>query len=96
MIGRGAVSNPFLFEMIQEDDDEFPEDWMEVFYNFLVLLLESHLKESANEGNVLIKMKHFWEYFSSSFENGHVIYRKIKKTDSIREYLQQIELLLKH
>lgn len=94
MIGRGAVANPFLFEMIQEDEDEMPEDWKEVFFQFLQLLLESHLKESSNEGNVLIKMKHFWEYFSSSFENPNKVYRLIKKADSISDYRNKIEQLL--
>lgn len=94
MIGRGAVANPFIFEMIQEDENEMPEDWKEVFYQFLQLLLESHLKESSNEGNVLIKMKHFWEYFSSSFENPNKVYRLIKKADSITDYRNKIEQLL--
>lgn len=94
MIGRGAVSNPFLFEMIQENEDEMPKDWKEVFYQFVQLLLESQLKESSNEGNVLIKMKHFWEYFSISFDSGAGIYRKIKKTGSIAEYQDQIEQIL--
>lgn len=94
MIGRGAVSNPFLFEMIQEDEDEMPEDWKEVFYQFVQLLLESQLKESSNEGNLLIKMKHFWEYFSASFENPAKVYRIIKKAESIHDYTSKIEQLL--
>ncbi len=94
MIGRGAIVNPFIFEMIQEDEDEMPLDWKEVFFQFLQLLLESHLKESSNEGNVLIKMKHFWEYFSSSFENSNKVYRLIKKADSISDYRNKIEQLL--
>lgn len=91
MIGRGAVSNPFLFEMIQEDEDEMPEDWKEVFYQFVQLLLDSQLKESSNEGNVLIKMKHFWEYFSASFDDESRVYRKIKKANSILDYSDIVE-----
>ena len=91
MIGRGAISNPFLFEMIQEDSIEFPEDRMEVFSDFLNLLLESYLKETQNEGNVLIKMKHYWEYFSESFENGKRYYRIVKKVNSIAEYRRFID-----
>jgi tRNA-dihydrouridine synthase len=90
MMGRGAVSNPLLFEMIQDDCDEFPEDRMVVFHDFLQLLLENHLSESDNEGNTLIKMKHFWEYFASSFENGHSLYRKIRKTETIDQYQEMI------
>ncbi|MFN5844170.1 MAG: tRNA dihydrouridine synthase [Flavobacteriia bacterium] len=86
MIGRGAISNPFLFEMIQEDSDLFPEDRMEVFSEFLELLLESHLRSSDNEGNVLLKMAHFWEYFMESFEEGLGLYRIVKKISSVREY----------
>lgn len=93
MIGRGAISNPFLFEMIQEDSIEFPEDRMEIFSDFLNLLLESYLKETQNEGNVLIKMKHYWEYFSESFENGNRYYRIVKKVNSIPEYQRFIDEL---
>jgi tRNA-dihydrouridine synthase B len=91
MIGRGAISNPLLFEMIQDDTEDFPEDRMEVFHDFLILLLENQLSESDNEGNTLIKMKHFWEYFSESFENGLTYYRKIKRATSIEEYEEVIE-----
>ena len=90
MIGRGAVSNPLLFEMIQDNTDEFPEDRMEVFHDFLIILLENHLSESNNQGNTLIKMKHFWEYFAESFEHGHALYRKVKRSESIREYRDTI------
>jgi len=93
MIGRGAISNPFLFEMIQEDSIEFPEDRMEVFSDFLNLLLESYLRETQNEGNVLIKMRHYWEYFSESFENGMSYYRIVKKANSIDEYQRFIDEL---
>ena len=93
MIGRGAIANPFLFEMIQENTIEFPEDRMEVFSDFLNLLLESYLKETQNDGNVLIKMKHYWEYFSESFENGKSYYRSVKKVNSIAEYQRFIDQL---
>lgn len=86
MIGRGAIANPFLFEMIQEDTLAFPEDRMEVFHEFLTLLLESHLNTNNNTGNVLIKMKHYWEYFATAFEDGHKYHRMVKKADSISAY----------
>jgi tRNA-dihydrouridine synthase len=93
MIGRGAIANPFLFEMIQEDSTELPEDRMEVFSDFLNLLLESYLKETQNEGTVLIKMKHYWEYFAEAFENGRSYYRIVKKAKSIAEYQRFIDSL---
>lgn len=86
MIGRGAIANPFLFEMIQDDSYEYPEDRMDVFMEFLEHLLESHLNTTDNHGNVLLKMTHFWEYFITSFENGSRYYRMVKKADSVAEY----------
>lgn len=86
MIGRGAVANPFLFEMIQEDSEEFPEDWQEPFTAFLEALLESHLNTSGNEGNTLLKMKHYWEYFATGIEDGKSYYKAFKKIKSIRDY----------
>jgi tRNA-dihydrouridine synthase B len=86
MIGRGAIADPFIFEMIQDDSSEHPEDRMEVFHEFLLLLLENHLSETSNEGNVLVKMKHYWEYFSESFESGQRYYRAVKRSDSIQAY----------
>jgi tRNA-dihydrouridine synthase len=94
MIGRGAISNPFLFEMIQDDTEEFPEDRMEVFHEFLELLLENHLNASDNEGIVLMKMTHFWEYFMTSFENGQRYYRMVKKADSVLEYRNVLDKVM--
>jgi tRNA-dihydrouridine synthase len=91
MIGRGAISNPFLFEMIQDDTDEFPEDRMEVFLEFLELLLESHLNSTGNHGNVLLKMTHFWEYFMTAFEDGSKYHRMVKRAGTIAEYRNVIE-----
>ena len=86
MIGRGAIANPFLFEMIQEDTESLPDDYIPVFSDFLMLLLESHLQQSSNHGNVLLKMTHYWEYFSSNFNKGKKLARIVKKSKSISEY----------
>jgi tRNA-dihydrouridine synthase len=90
MIGRGAVADPFLFEMIEDDTTDYPEDRYEAFGEFLELLLESHLSES-NEGNALQKMKSYWEYFAESVDEGQRIYRKIKKAKQLSEYNQLVE-----
>ncbi len=94
MLGRGAVANPFIFEMIHEDRLDFPEDRNEVFLAFLLLLLESHLNTNNNHGNVLIKMKHYWEYFSSAFDSGITHFRQVKKAESIAEYETVLENIL--
>lgn len=90
MIGRGAISNPFLFEMIQEDVTDFPEDWAEIFAEFLDALLESHLRETKNEGNTMVKMKHYWEYFAEGIEDGAYYYKKFKKIKTVADYQEFI------
>ena len=94
MIGRGAVSNPFLFEMIAADTTDFPEDRAEKFDDFVTLLLESQLRANKNEGNALIKMKSYWEYFADSFEDGANYYRRIRKTKKLSEYEEQVDQIL--
>lgn len=86
MIGRGAISNPFIFEMIQEDATEFPEDRNEIFYEFILLLQESLLHHTQNASQTLIRLIHYWEYFAGSFEDGHLFYRKVKKLKKLEEY----------
>ncbi len=94
MVGRGAISNPFIFEMIQEDSTEFPEDWREIFAEFLELLLESYLQETRNEGNILVKMKHYWEYFAEGIEDGAYHSKKMKKVKSLSDYREMIDGLV--
>ena len=86
MIGREAIGNPFLFEMIQEDSEELPEDWRSVFESFLIQLLENHLEESNNEGNIFLKTKHYWEYFNAGVLNDTGDYRRFKKLKNLDEY----------
>lgn len=93
MIGRGAVADPFLFEMIEDDTTDYPDDRYEVFGEFIELLLESHINTS-NEGNALNKMKSYWEYFSESLDDGQRFYRKIKKVKTVNEYRNQVDQYL--
>jgi tRNA-dihydrouridine synthase B len=94
MIGRGAIANPFLFEMIQDNVDDFPDDWQEVLHNFLIDLTESNLIHSNNEGNVLQKMIHYWEYLSGSIPNGTNLFRKSKKCKTMKEYFNLLDELM--
>lgn len=85
MIGRGAICDPLIFEMIEDDVTEYPADRFEALSEFTELLLESHL-QSSNAGNALAKMISYWEYFSESLEEGARLYKRIKKTRNLGEY----------
>lgn len=87
MIGRGLIADPFLAEMIVADTTEYPEDRISAFLEFHELLLESHLK-NGNDGLALNKMISYWEYFSEAWEDGHKLYKRIKKSGSLPAYLE--------
>jgi hypothetical protein len=72
--------------MIQDDSEFLPNDFVQVFSDFLNLLLESYLRQTTNHGNILIKMTHYWEYFAANFENGKKMCRIVKKSKSISDY----------
>lgn len=90
MIGRGAVSNPFIFEMIRNAMHDFPADHYAAFSDFLQLLLESYQNHQDNKGVILQKMKHYWEYFSLQFDESSNYFRKVKKIKSLDEYSEFI------
>jgi tRNA-dihydrouridine synthase len=89
MIGRGAICDPFLFEMIEDDTTEYPEDRYDAFGEFTELLLESHLKAS-NDGNALNKLKSYWEYFAEALEDGQRQYKRVKKAKTLKEYREVV------
>jgi tRNA-dihydrouridine synthase B len=91
MIGRQAIGNPFLFEMIQEDSEELPEDWRSIFGSFLLQLMDNHLSESKNEGNIFLKTKHYWEYFSEDIFKETNDYKYFKKLKNLKDYRAFLE-----
>ena len=48
-----------------------------------------------NEGNILLKMKHYWEYFAQSFDEGKRYYRMVKKADSVKAYYDVLNQIVK-
>lgn len=87
MLGRGLIADPFLAEMIASDTTEYPEDRSDAFLEFHELLLESHLKV-GNEGQAYNKMVSYWEYFADSWEDGHKLFKRIKKSGNLQAYLE--------
>jgi len=93
MIGRGAVSNPFLVSQIK--GDELPENKIDHFSKFHDELFSHYQNQLSGQSHILNKMRVFWEYFALSFSNDHKSYKKIKKATSIDKYLKAIEQIYK-
>ena len=90
MIGRAAVSNPFLPAIIKAGQDEFTNK-VGLFKNFYEDLFEGYQQVFSGPGHLLDRMKGFWTYFSQSFENGNKIRKKIHRTHKLQRYLDIVE-----
>ncbi|MGD9367160.1 MAG: tRNA-dihydrouridine synthase family protein [Desulfobacteraceae bacterium] len=85
MIGRGAVSNPFLCSAIKGrtvDDGEKSAQ----FRRFHDALYSRYKHKLYGPSHLLNRMKGLWAYFAKSFEGGPALQKKINKTQKIRQY----------
>ena len=90
MIGRAAISNPFLIEEIKTGEYLTANKKMERFSEFHTDLYEQYSGTLSGSGHILNKMLHFWEYFSQSFTNSRKVYKAIKKSNSINKFEESI------
>lgn len=94
MIGRGLIADPFLPNMIKTNNQNYPENRIEVFGKFHDTLYNDYESALSGQSHVLIKMLHFWEYFSTTFSNPHKIFKKIKKAKNILAYQAAVREIL--
>ena len=85
MIGRALLSNPFL---VHELNGTLPskEEQYRMKSEFHHLMLELYQQTFSDQGQVLMKMKSFWSYFSQSFSNPHKAFKPIKKASSLIKF----------
>jgi len=92
MIGRAAISNPFLPEMIMKNMS-FPENAHDRFFRFHDDLYMAYKEKFHGPSHLLDRMKGFWRYFSISLKGGADICKKINKMKNERHYLETIDCL---
>ena len=90
MIGRGAITNPFLPAIIKAGQDNFCSR-VETFRYFYDELFEEYQKVLSGPGHLLERMKGFWTYFSKAFKDGSKIRKKIHRTLKLQSYLEIVE-----
>ncbi len=78
MLGRWAVANPFLPAILRKGEDTIP-DKITIFKKFHDELFYRYRQVLNGPSHIMDKMKGYWFYFSWSFENSQMIYKKIKK-----------------
>jgi tRNA-dihydrouridine synthase B len=86
MIGRGIIADPFLPNMIKNNTTDYPKNRIDIFREFHEELFLEYEHALSGEKHLLMKMLHFWEYFSTSFNDPHKTFKRIKKSKSIRAY----------
>lgn len=94
MIGRAAVSRPWIFRDISEmlwNRREIPDppDPRQVFDRY-VTLLKAHFPPERQLG----RLKEFTSYFAGSFFFGHTLWKKVQGAQSVDEAWERASLFL--
>lgn len=95
MIGRGLIANPFLPSMIKNNTEEYPANKITLFKDFHQTLFDGYSQSLSGATHILLKMHHLWEYFCVIFINPPKVYKKIKKTKTIKNYEEAVNEILK-
>ena len=90
MIGRGALINPFLPEIIKTGKNEFTKR-VATFRCFYDELFNEYRQAFSGPGHLLERMKGFWTYFSQSFKEGRKMRKKVHRTLKLQRYLDIVE-----
>ncbi len=86
MIGRGLISDPFLPAMIKANTRIYPTNRKEIFSKFHDTLFDQYAGALSGKSHVLIKMLHYWEYWSAVFPEPRKTLKRIKKASNIYKY----------
>jgi len=90
MIGRGALSNPFLPAVIKNGEDSV-SGRVEKFKSFYEDLFTRYQEKLCGPGHLLDRMKGFWKYFAGAFTNGQTLGKQINHTFKLPHYLETVE-----
>ena len=89
MIGRGALSNPFLPSLIKGLCDN--ENWIEKFRQFHDTLYQRYALVRQGPAHLVDSMKGYWAYFAGSFAKGEQVLKKIRKAKDTVQYQQIVD-----
>ncbi|MCT4603517.1 MAG: tRNA-dihydrouridine synthase family protein [Marinifilum sp.] len=91
MLGRGVLNDywlPHKIKKLELPDIVERKRKLVSMHDEIFQLYGSYLQ---GEAQIMQKMKPFWEYFSSHFENDKKIYKAIKKSTGIYKYEQAVD-----
>lgn len=94
MIGRGILENPFLLHEIRNEELSATEK-MSKLRDFHIALIELSKLKYSGDLHFLKHVEELWEYHSKGFEDGHKMFKQIKKCKSVAKYEEIILSILR-
>jgi len=85
MIGRGILQNPFLLTEIRKQELTKDEK-VKMLRNFHLSIIEHCKQKYSGDLHLLKRFEELWEYHAKGFENGHKIYKLVKKSKTLAQY----------
>ena len=85
MIGRGILQNPFLLAEIRKQELTQAEK-VKILRNFHISIIELSKQKYSGDLHLLKRFEELWEYHANQFENGHKIYKLVKKSKTLAQY----------
>jgi len=85
MIGRGIFQNPFLLAEIRKQELTQAEK-VKMLRNFHISIIEHCKQKYSGDLHLLKRFEELWEYHAEGFENGHKIYKLVKKCKTLSQY----------
>ena len=85
MIGRGVLQHPFLLSEIRGQELSQTEK-MVMLRKFHTAMIEHSKTKYSGDLHFLKRFEEFWSYHAEDFENGHKIYKQVKKSKTLAQY----------
>ncbi len=93
MLGRGALSNPFLAEEIKGYPQQSTEQRKMRLYNFHEELFNRYTERLSGPSHLLGRVKHLWLYLIHSFADDRKMLKKILKSNNPAGYRKIVDQL---
>lgn len=85
MIGRGILQNPFLLAEIRNQELTKSQKAI-MLRNFQLSIIEHCKQKYSGDLHMLKRLEELWEYQSKGFEDGHKIYKQVRKSKTLAQY----------
>ncbi|MDE5418733.1 tRNA-dihydrouridine synthase family protein [Labilibaculum sp. DW002] len=90
MIGRGILRDYWLPHKIKGLDIPSAEEKKQILRKMYAEIFDTYSSFLSGDTQLLQKVKPFWEYFSSHFDNERKVFKGIKKSGGFKKYEQAV------